>query len=137
MQPCPGQMGSSRCLLHLETKDYKIFHQNQVHRRDRLQSDIARPVNTRDSQMVIGKHKNIRNKNKCHSTPSEPCSLTTASRRYTNKPTKQDSDLKPHLINIREDFKKDTNNSLKELQEEKGKQIEALKKETHTSFKEI
>lgn len=87
--------------------------------------------------MVIGKHKNIRNKNKCHSTPSEPCSLTTASRGYTNKPTKQDSDLKPHLINIREDFKKDTNNSLKELQEEKGKQIEALKKETHTSFKEI
>ena len=31
-----------------------------------------------------------------------------------------------------EDFKKDVNNSLKEIQENTGKQPEALKEETHT-----
>ena len=36
-----------------------------------------------------------------------------------------------------EDFKKDINNSLKEIQENTGKQLEALKGETQKSLKEL
>jgi DNA anti-recombination protein RmuC len=36
-----------------------------------------------------------------------------------------------------EDFKKDINNSLKEIQENTGKQLEALKEETQNSLKEL
>ena len=36
-----------------------------------------------------------------------------------------------------EEFKKDINNSLKEIQENTGKQVEAVKKKTHKSLKEI
>ena len=36
-----------------------------------------------------------------------------------------------------EDFKKDINNSLKEIQENTGKQLEALKEETQKSLKEL
>ena len=35
------------------------------------------------------------------------------------------------------DFKKDINNSLKEIQENTGKQVEALKEETKKSLKEL
>ena len=35
-----------------------------------------------------------------------------------------------------EDFKKDINNSIKEIQENTGKQVEALKEETQKSLKE-
>jgi hypothetical protein len=34
-------------------------------------------------------------------------------------------------------FKKDINNSFKEIQENRGKQVEAVKEETHKSLKEI
>jgi hypothetical protein len=44
----------------------------------------------------------------------------------TPTPEKQDSDLKLYLMRLIEDFKKDVNNSLKEIQENKGKQV-ALK----------
>jgi chromosome segregation ATPase len=36
-----------------------------------------------------------------------------------------------------EDFKPDINNSLKEIQENMGKQVEVLEEETHKSLKEI
>ena len=36
-----------------------------------------------------------------------------------------------------EDFKKDINNSLKEIQENTGKQLESLKEESQKSFKEL
>ena len=36
-----------------------------------------------------------------------------------------------------EEFKKDINNSLKEIQESTGKQVEFLKEETHKFLKEI
>ena len=36
-----------------------------------------------------------------------------------------------------EDFKKDTNNSLNDIQENTGKQVEALKEETQNSLKEL
>ena len=49
---------------------------------------------------------------------------------YPNTLGKQDSDLKSHLMIMIKDFKKDINNSLKERQENTGKQVEALKEET-------
>ena len=36
---------------------------------------------------------------------------------------------------VREDFKKNINNSLKEIQENTGKQVEALKQETQNPLK--
>jgi hypothetical protein len=44
-------------------------------------------------------------------------------------PKKQDSDLKSYLRMLVEDFKMGINNSLKEIQENTAKQIEALKQE--------
>ena len=38
---------------------------------------------------------------------------------------------------MRENFKKDINNSLKEIQENTEKQLEALKEETQKSLKEL
>jgi F0F1-type ATP synthase membrane subunit b/b' len=46
-------------------------------------------------------------------------------------------DLKSLLMTMMEDFKKDINNSLKEIQENTGKQVEALKEETQKSLKEL
>jgi hypothetical protein len=36
-----------------------------------------------------------------------------------------------------EDFKKDINNSLKEIQENTGKQVDTFKEKTQTSLKEL
>ena len=41
------------------------------------------------------------------------------------------------LLQQIEDFKKDINNSLKEIQKNTGKQVEALKEETQKSLKEL
>jgi hypothetical protein len=68
---------------------------------------------------------------------SEPSSSTTASPGYPNTPEKKDFDLKSYLIMMREDFKKDINNPIKEIQENKGKEVEALTEETQTSLKEL
>jgi hypothetical protein len=65
---------------------------------------------------------------------SEPSSPTIESPGYTNTQEKKDSDLKSHLMMMIEDFKKDINNSLKEIQENKGKQLEVLKEETQKSL---
>lgn len=73
-------------------------------RKDRLKAETVRPVITRDRQMVVGKHKDLSNKNKCHLAPSELSYLTTASPGYPNKHEKQDSDLKFYLMKMREDF---------------------------------
>jgi hypothetical protein len=48
---------------------------------------------------------------------SEPSSPNTANPGYTITPEKQYSDLKSLLMMMIEDFKKDINNSLKEIQE--------------------
>jgi hypothetical protein len=61
---------------------------------------------------------------------SEPNSPTIASPGYSITLSKQDSYLKSFLMMMIEDFKKDINNSFKEIQENKGKQIETLKEET-------
>jgi hypothetical protein len=48
---------------------------------------------------------------------------------YPNTPKKQDMDLKSYLMMVAEDFKKGINNSLKEIQENTAKQVEAIKGE--------
>ena len=60
--------------------------------------------------------------------PSDPSS-STASPGYSNTPEEQDLDLKYNLMKMIEDFKKDINNSLKEIQENTDKQVESLKEE--------
>jgi hypothetical protein len=79
--------------------------------------------------MAGGKPKNISNRNQGYLASSEPNSPTIASPRHTITLEKQGSDLKTLMMMI-EDFKKDINNSLKEIQENTGKQVEALKEET-------
>jgi hypothetical protein len=60
----------------------------------------------------------------------------TASSGYPYISEKQDSDLKSHLMMMIEDFKKDINNSLKEIQENTGKQLEIIKEETQKFLKD-
>jgi hypothetical protein len=86
-------------------------------------------TNTRDYQMAKGKLNNRTNRNQDHSASSEPSTPTTVSLGYPNKREKQDSDLKSYLMMLVEDFKKDINNSLKEIQENTAKQVEGLKEE--------
>ena len=62
--------------------------------RDKPQSEVARPANTRDNQMVRGKHNNLSNRNQGYLALSEPNSPTTASPTYRNTLEKQESDLK-------------------------------------------
>ena len=68
---------------------------------------------------------------------SEPNSPTIASPEYTATPEKPDLDLKSLFMIVVEDFKKDLNNFLKDIQENTGKQLEALKVETQKSLKEL
>jgi gas vesicle protein len=68
--------------------------------------------------------------------PSEYSCPTTASLGYSNTLKKEDVDLKSSMMLI-DDFKKDINNSLKEIQENTGKHIETLKKETQKSLKDL
>jgi hypothetical protein len=108
--------------------DSEKFWHNQNHKKDRLQSDISRAGSTKDNQMLGGKHKNISNRNQGYLASSEPSSPTIASTGNPNTPEKQDSDLKSLLIMMIEDIKKDINSSLKEIQENTGKQQKPLKR---------
>jgi hypothetical protein len=80
--------------------------------------------------MVRGKGKNLNNRNQDYLASTKTSSLTTSSSGCPNTPEKQDSYLKSHIMMIIGDFKRDINNSLKEIQENTGKQLEALKEET-------
>jgi hypothetical protein len=64
-------------------------------------------------------------------------SHTTARTGYPNTVEKQDSDLRTHLMKMIEEFKGDVNNSLTEIQENTGKNVEVLKEETNKILKEI
>ena len=86
--------------------------------------------------MARGKGKNISNRNQDYLASSEPISPTRVSPGYSNTPEKQDFDLKLHLMMMIEDFKKEINNSLKEIQKT-GKQLEALKEEIQKSIKDL
>ena len=78
--------------------------------------------------MAGGKHKNRSNKNQGFLASSEPNSPTIASLGYTITPEKQDMDLKSHLMMIMKDYRKEINNSLKEIQENTSKQVKELDK---------
>jgi hypothetical protein len=78
-------------------------------------------------KMVKGKHKKITNRNQDHSASSEPSMPTTVSPGYPNTPEKQDVDLKSYLMMMVEDYKKEINNALKEIQENTDKQVKVLK----------
>jgi hypothetical protein len=98
---------------------------------------MARADSTRDNQMVGGKHKKISNRNEGYLASLEPNSPTIANPGYTITLEKQDSDLKSLLMVMVEDFKKVINNSLKEIQENTGKQVDAFKEETQKPLKEL
>jgi hypothetical protein len=61
---------------------------------------------------------------------SEPSSPSTASPGYPNTEKSNTLIEKSHLMMMIEDFKKDINNSFEGIQENTGKQVEALKEET-------
>ena len=84
--------------------------------------------------MAGGKHKNISNRNQGYLASSEPNSPTIASPEYTITLEKQDLDLVSVFMKLIEDFRKDINNTLKELQENTGKQLEALKEKKNTKI---
>ena len=104
-------------------------------------------INTRDFQMVKGKHKNLNNRNQDNWASSKPGTPITTSPGYPNTPEKKDTDLKSYLMMVVEDFKKSINNSLKEIQENIIIQVEVLKElqantakqveETQKSLKEL
>ena len=94
-------------------------------------------INTRDFQMVKGKHKNLNNRNQDNWASSKPGTPITMSPGYPNTPEKKDTDLKSYLMMVVEDFKKGINNSLKEIQENTAKQVEALKEEAQKCLKEL
>jgi hypothetical protein len=83
-----------------------------------------------DIQMAKGKCKTISNRSQNTWTSSEPSSPTTASPEYANTPENQKSALKSYLMKIIESFKGDIDNSLKEIQENTGKQVKELNKAT-------
>jgi hypothetical protein len=87
--------------------------------------------------MAKGKRKNLTKRNQDPGASSEHSTPTTASPGYHNTPKKQDLDLKSYLMMLEEDFKKGVNNSLKEIEENTTKQVEALKEETQKSLKEL
>ena len=80
--------------------------------------------------MVGGKHKKVSNRNQGYLTSSEPNSPTITSPGCTIKLEKQDVDLKSLLMMMMQDLKKNISNSPKEIQENTGKLLEALKEET-------
>jgi hypothetical protein len=94
-------------------------------------------INTRDYQIAKEKCKNLTNRNQEHWASSEHSMPTTASPGYPNTPEKQDLGLKSYLMMVVEDFKKGTNKSLKETEENTAKHVEALKEEAQKSLKEL
>jgi hypothetical protein len=67
--------------------------------------------------MAGGKLKNRSNRNQGYLASSESNTPTLASPGYCITPEKQDMDLKSFLMMMMEEFKKEINNSLKEIQE--------------------
>ena len=66
--------------------------------------------------MAGGKLKNISNRKQSKLATAEPSSPTIARLGYTITPEKKDLGLKPLLMRMIEDFIKNINNSLKEIQ---------------------
>jgi hypothetical protein len=62
-----------------------------MEKRDRLQTESPRPADTRENQMVSGKHKTISNRSQYMLASSECSSPNTASPEDTNTPEKSGS----------------------------------------------
>jgi hypothetical protein len=82
--------------------------------------------------MAGGNPKTRSNRNQGYSASSEPSKFWI--HHHTRK-ARYGSKVASH--NMMEDFKKEINNSCKEIQENTGKQLEALKEETQKSLKEL
>jgi hypothetical protein len=82
--------------------------------------------------MAKGKHKNLTNRNQDHSPSSETSTPTSLSPGYPNTPKKLDPDLKPYLMMMVEDIKKDFNNSVKRYRRTLLKGYKSLKKNRKT-----
>jgi esterase/lipase len=78
--------------------------------------------------MAGGKHKKRSNRNQGYLASSKPNSPAIASLGYNITPEKQDMDLKSLLMMMREDFKEEINNSLKEIQENISNQVKEFNK---------
>ena len=76
---------------------------------------------------MIGKCRNLINRNQNHSTSSERSTPISPSPGHPNTPENLDPDLKAYLMMMVEDIKKEFNNSLKEIQESTAKELQALK----------
>jgi hypothetical protein len=94
--------------------------------RNKLQPETTITTNSRDYQMAKGRLKNLINRKQDQSPSSEHSIPTSASPGYPNTAEMQDLDLKSYLLMLVEDIKKDINNSLKEIQENTAKEVEAL-----------
>ena len=85
--------------------------------------------------MAKGKGKNLTNRNRGYLAISEPSYPNTASPGYLQQLEKQGLDLKSFLMMLIQDFKKDINNSLEEIQENKLKREKALMRKHKNSLK--
>ena len=87
--------------------------------------------------MVKGKRKNLTNRHQDHSPSSKPSTPPLPSPGHPNTPEKLDLDLKPYLMMVVEDIKKDLNNSLKEIQENTAKELQVLKEKQENTTKQV
>ena len=87
--------------------------------------------------MAKGKRRNLTNRNQDHSPSSEPSTPTSPSPGHSNTPEKQDTDLKSYLMMVVKDFKKNINNSLKEIQENTAKELQVLKEKQENTTKQV
>ena len=84
--------------------------------------------------MAGGKHKNRSNRNQGYlasSEPNSPTIVSPGSSPPTITPERQDMDLKSLLMKMMEDYKKEINISLKEIQENSSIQVKDLNKTIH------
>jgi hypothetical protein len=107
---------------------YRETGSNPGTKKEADSSQLFRPTNTRDIQMMKGKYKTISNRSQNMWESREPSSPTTVSPEYTNTPEKSGSCSKILLMKLIESFKEAINNSLKEIQENTGKQVKELNK---------
>jgi exonuclease VII large subunit len=79
--------------------------------------------------MAKGKHNNLTNRNQDYLASSKPSTPTTASPGYPN--------LKSYLMILVDNFKKNTSNYIKEIQNNTATQVDVLKEKTQKFLKEL
>ena len=90
----------------------------EAYKTDKPQTKTSTPANTRDNKRAKGKQNNITFPKETKATwhHQKPSSPTITSPGYLNTTEKQELDLKSYFMMLIEDFKKDIDNSLKEIQ---------------------